>query len=287
MKKKLEIGLRQARLLCQMAADERLAFIAEGLPVILASAQGFWEGSRQLSDRPREASVLKGFATEEAAKILILMDAVRCPPTILPSKLGTIVGWFYNHLARLIYADAAAWHPKHIAQLRDWVASDRKAHYVEGNFGEFIVPNQTVYRRESQLYVDIYANGDGKAHWSTPVGYALPFPSFAPRALHLTESMEALGLFTVQGLIATADVWGQVDFAEKEDREDARRLTRQLIGRLDDLGVPSDSATQTDVETLYDWQLPMYHFDFSPIHVPLDELEAQQEAIFWSELGDP
>jgi len=286
MKKRLEIGLRQARLLCQMAAAERLAFIAEGLPIILASARGFWEASRQLSDRPREANVLEGFATEDAARILILMDAVRCPPKILPSRLGAIASWFYNHLARLIYAEVVGLRFMHVAELRDHVASVRKAHYVDGNFGEFIMPNGSLYKRERQLYVDIEAYEDGKPHWSQPVSYVRPLSAFGPRALQLTESMEALGLFTVQGLTAAADVWGQVDFAEREDRGNARRLTGQLIERLVDLGVPSDSATQTDVDTLYGWQLPMYHFDFSPIHVPLDELKAKQEAIFWSEVGD-
>ncbi|OAF16927.1 hypothetical protein [Bradyrhizobium neotropicale] len=52
----------------------------------------------------REAKVLEGFAKEEAAKILILMDAVRCPPKLIASKLNRIVGWFYDHLARLIIA---------------------------------------------------------------------------------------------------------------------------------------------------------------------------------------
>jgi hypothetical protein len=100
-------------------------------------------------------------ATEEAAKILILMDAVRCPGKILPSKLGTILGWFYDHLARLIYAEAVPWHPVNVAQLRDYVASERKAHYVEGRFSGFIMPNWSLYQRESQLYVDIQANEDG------------------------------------------------------------------------------------------------------------------------------
>lgn len=78
-------------------------------------------------DMPREAEVLEGFAKEEAAKILILMDAVRCPVKLLPSKLGTIIGWFYNHLARLIYADAVTWKPMHLAQLRQYVEPRRKA----------------------------------------------------------------------------------------------------------------------------------------------------------------
>jgi len=287
MTKKLEIGLRQARLLCRMTAVERLAFIAEGLPIILASAQGFWEASRQLSDRPREAEVLEGLATEEAAKILILMDAVRCPPKILPSKLGKIVRWFYDHLARLIYAKAVPWYPVNVAQLRDYVASERKAHYVDGPVGEFIMPNWSLYQRESQLYVDIQSDEDGKPYWSTrAVGYVNPSLSVEPPALWLTEAMEALGLFTVQGLTTTAEVWGQVEFTEKEGPEDAERLTRQLIGRLVELGLPSDSATQAHVNTFYRWQLPMYNFDLSIIDVPLDELKAEQEALFWSEVGD-
>lgn len=72
-----------------MSHDKRLAFLAEGLPIILASARGLWTASTRLTDMPREAEVLEGFAKEEAAKILILMDAVRCPAKLLPSKLGT------------------------------------------------------------------------------------------------------------------------------------------------------------------------------------------------------
>lgn len=68
---KLNIGLGQARRLCQMKQTNRLAFIAEGLPVILESARGFWSAEKLIETNPREAKVLRGFAEEEAAKILI------------------------------------------------------------------------------------------------------------------------------------------------------------------------------------------------------------------------
>jgi hypothetical protein len=77
MVSKLDIGLRQGRALCQMKHAERLDFIAEGLPLILESARGFWTASERLHDRPREADALEGHAEEEAAKILILLDIVR------------------------------------------------------------------------------------------------------------------------------------------------------------------------------------------------------------------
>jgi hypothetical protein len=47
---------------------------------MLASARGFWNAAQRLEDRRREADVLIGLAKEEAAKILIVLDIVRCPP---------------------------------------------------------------------------------------------------------------------------------------------------------------------------------------------------------------
>jgi hypothetical protein len=86
-----------------LSPDDRLTFVAEGLPVILDSARGFWNAAQQLTEAPREAEVLTGFAEEEAAKILILMDIVRCPAKPLSGRMSIMLGWFYDRLTRLIY----------------------------------------------------------------------------------------------------------------------------------------------------------------------------------------
>ncbi|TAI59686.1 hypothetical protein CWO89_44920 [Bradyrhizobium sp. Leo170] len=77
-----------------MSATDRLAFIAEGLPIIHASAKGFWSGSVELRGKPREAEVLAGFAKEEAAKILILLDIVRCPEKRISGKVTNWLAGF-------------------------------------------------------------------------------------------------------------------------------------------------------------------------------------------------
>jgi hypothetical protein len=269
-----------------MPQKERLAFIAEGLPIILASAQGFWNASLQLSKNPREADVLEGFAQEEAAKILILMDVVRCPPKTISGRLGKLIDWFYSHLARLIYADAVAWKPVNVAQLREYVKPHREAHYLEGSMGEYIVPNWAVYQRESKLYADIEAYEDGGPGWSEPKGHSSLLPNFKPRALVLAESMAALGLFTADGLRATSDIWQHVEFKDTETSRDAARLTQELLQRLLDLGLPTSAAEQEHVNSLYnDWQLPMYDFDLSIINIPLDELKERQEMLYISEVN--
>jgi hypothetical protein len=287
-----EIGLRQAKRLCQLNHRRRLEFLAECLPIILRSAQGFWQSSLQLrQSHGREAKVLEGFAQEEAAKILILMDAVRCPPEFVASKLNRIVGWFYDHLARLIYAEAVSWKPMHLAQLREYVDQQRRGHYLEGHAGEYIMPNWTIHERESRLYVDIEAYQDDTLNWNAPADPYTGFPfldSFVPPALRVAVAMEQVGMFTVKGLQAVSDIWGDLEYKDKEDHHDGEKLTERLLHRLHAESLMLDTAKEDDVAILYrTWQIPMYNLEFSLISVTLEGLEAAQEREYWSMVGDP
>ena len=271
-----------------MSTTDRLAFLAEGLPIIHASAKGFWSASVEMRAMPREAEVLAGFAKEEAAKILILVDAVRCPDRLVSSKLSMLIGRFYGHLERLIYAQLAEWWCEDIARLRKAVEPLRKAHDLEGNIGEFIVPNSTLYQRESKLYADVEAYEDGTPVWNAPVGHSSPFGPRMPAVLAVVDAMAACGIFTLAGLRATSQVWGQLEFTDSETLRDAERLTRQLFDRLIAEGLSQEFATQDHVDTLYrHWPLPMYHVDLGPIPVTLEELKAEQDRLYWAEVGDP
>jgi len=284
---KLDFGSRQAKRLCQMTPKDRLNFIADGLPIILESARGFWNAAGQLTAMPREAEVLESFAEEEAAKIFILLDAVRCPPKIASARLGAVIKHFYDHMARLLYAAAQSWKPMHVAQLREYIDTERKAHYLEGNGGEYILPNSTTARRESLLYADIEAYESGEPIWNTPTGFDSGFPRLMPTVLQVAEALSALGIFSQKGLQATADIWGQLDFKDTENHTDAARLTKELLTRLINEELPSETATQDHVNLVYgSWQLPMYNLDLRELDVPLDELHRQREAMMWSEYGE-
>jgi hypothetical protein len=282
----LQIGQKQAKRICQMSSADRLAFIAEGLPIILASAQGFWAASLKLQTMPREAEVLRGFAKEEAAKILILIDVVRCPQNLLAEKLAVIVGRFYGHLDRLIYAQMSEWWCEDVTRLRKMVEPLRQTHYLEGNMGEYILPNSAVYQRESKLYADIEAYEDGAPLWNAPVVHASGLPSMMPSVLAVVEAMSACGMLTLAGLTAVADIWSQLEFVEGESLQDAERLTRQLLDRVIAENLPAESATQEHVNALYQhWPLPMYNVDLTPISMTLEELKAEQDRLLWAESG--
>ena len=284
---KVPYGNRQARALCTMSYGARLDFIAEGLPIILKSAQGFWNASCLLDQSRREASVLEGFAEEECAKILILLDVVRCPASQVSVRVGRIVKKvFYDHLARLIYAKAQSWKPVDVTQLQEYVDTERQGHYLEGGMSEYIMPNWAIYSRESTMYADIEVHEDEKPRWSDPHHWSGIAMRMKPISLQLAEALSAIGVFTRAGLQATADTWGAVDFVDNQGYSEARDLTRQLATRLEADGLVSGEARDSDGHSFYNlWQLPMYNLDFTKIEVPLEQLEAEREAAYWAEVG--
>ena len=283
---KLKIGLKQANILCNITQEERMDLIAEGLPIILKSAQGFWLAAKHLKDNRREADILEGFAKEEAAKILILMDIVRCPQNLIGSKIGMLAGLLYNHLARLLYAEAQQWKPVTVSRLRSYVDEQRKAHYVDGFAGEFILPNWSIATRESQLYADIAVYENEKPIWNEPISYSLGFPRYKPLALQIAESLSSIGGFDRQGLTAIAKVWGQIEFKSLESWSDSERLTTELLEQLYRENLYREQATQQNFNWLFgNWQMPMYNLDFSLIYVSLAELKSEQDSMLWAEVG--
>lgn len=281
-------GNRRAMGLCNLPHEARLDLVAEGLPIIFDSAEGFRSSARLLETdgRSREAAVLNGFAIEEAAKILILMDLVRCPKRRVGKRCGPMIRTLYSHLARLIYADAQAWRPMTVTELRTYVDNARKSHGLEGYVGEYIVPNWSTYFRESTIYADIEGDEDGQLHWNRPSALASTCSRFDPPTLELARAMRALGMFERKAISIASDVWNSVEFVADQGVEDATELTRTMLEQM--LGSELVPPTATDSQAqllLHRWQLPMYDLDFREQPVPLEDLAAERDAALWREAG--
>ncbi|EPR21205.1 MULTISPECIES: hypothetical protein [Agrobacterium] len=282
---KIDIGLRQARKLTNLPHDERTAFISEGLPMLLESARGLYAASQTVSHMPRESAVLKGHAEEEAAKILILMDIVRCPKKLVAGRIGTLMGWYYDHLARLLYAEACRWRPINLKELRTIIDRRRVTHYLEGGMGEYIVPNDLIYRRETSLYADIEALDDGIFQWIAPSGYTSLFDA-APDALVVAEALSAFGAFSVKGLNAVSTVWNEMDFQDDTSCHENDRLIQATLQRLIDEQLASEAANEDHVQSLYGrWQMPLYALEMRAKEVDRSILVAEQENMLWAEMG--
>ncbi|MBO9547073.1 hypothetical protein [Caulobacter sp.] len=133
--KSIDIGMRQLRALANMPPKQRWNVIAEGLPILLTSAEALYAASRVNDENARVREILQGHAAEEAAKILILLDYVRCPLG-LSDPAQRMLRVFYDHGTRLIYATACGWRPTDVNELRTYVDRERASHYIEG-YAEF------------------------------------------------------------------------------------------------------------------------------------------------------
>jgi hypothetical protein len=275
----MQIGTGQAKRLCNMQPPQRLEFIAEGLPIILENAKSLMLASGTLAGFPREAAILEGLAEEECAKILILIDIIRCPATVVASRIGPMMKWFYDHLARLIYADAQNWQPASVVDLQGYVDLMRKSHYLEGEFGEFIEPNSVIFSRESALYADVVGIEDSDPMWISPLRpkSEKPFP-LEPQSFRIAKALSTVGAFTIQGLKILRDSWSGIDFSRSQDYYVSRELCRKMLEKLNTAHLTAETQT-----LLYQWQTPMYHIDFALIRVPLEDLRIHRQTVLRSE----
>lgn len=279
------IGLGQARQLCQMPQADVTEFLAEGLPVIYESAEKLFAAAEQLKEFPRERAILLGHAAEEAAKILILIDLIRCPTKKFARTVGPSVKWFYHHGARLIYAQAAHWRPMDLFQLSEYVDSERKSHSLIGNAGEHILPNWNLYEREALLYADVESPAEGVLRWSDPaeIGNRDHFPT---GIIHLVESMNKLGFFKREGVSIVASIWRAVDYYENQPASSLNDLIHETLTQLSDAGLASGNPDQGDIQNFYSlWQMPMYALEFQELKVSNQELKAEQDRLLWQESG--
>jgi hypothetical protein len=216
------------------------------------------------------------------------MDIVRCPPKVRGGLVGQMFDWFYGHLPRLLYAEAQSWKPTTVQQLQEYLDNSRRSHDIEGFAGEFIMPNSTLFDRESRLYADIVTYEDGEPIWSEPsVWTPVTFGDRRTSIWHVVKTLGDMGAFSRRGLDIVSKVWSAVDFVGEVECWSVRReLTEQMLEQLYAAGLISQNAEEGQVCDLYnEWQVPMYRLDFKPIEVPLEDLRAWQEAALWNEIG--
>jgi hypothetical protein len=130
--------------LAKLGDTEFFDQVAKGLQLIAEEVRRIDDAATGLSDdtytsllspeRNYPAPILSVVGAEEAAKTLILIDSVRCPVSKSKERTRTL-GYFYDHLAKTIYAEACRWRAANFAQLSRLITLDRQMYYLDGPTG--------------------------------------------------------------------------------------------------------------------------------------------------------
>ena len=141
--------------LLQLPDEKLFEEVSEGIRCIIDNAESLLAASDRLdaNREHRSAAILHAIATEESAKVLILIDLVRCPRCNQEGKRRTIQA-FVSHLAKEIYAAACGWRMSGFAEFKDAVTFMRRRFYLDGpNDVDWIVTEHAL--REAADYDEI------------------------------------------------------------------------------------------------------------------------------------
>jgi len=237
--------------------------IADGIKHILKNASAMLEDAEILykQNHQRGNSVLQALANEEAAKVLILIDAVRCPKK-LKENLSKQLSWFNHHLAKGIYSEACYWKMESYGELLEAVESEREKYYLDGpNDIDWIFFNRILGEREETIYVD-YVEIEGNYFWQFPKdSQFLNKPVSC--ALDLCMSMKELGILTPIGLKEMSNYWEGIQITEDFHYMKLRELYLDMIYLFVEKGIIQNSEGRHVSCILESWQFPMYLLDFT------------------------
>ena len=143
------------------------------MPLIVDNAVSLDETAHRLyrEKESRASEIMQGFAEEEAAKFLILIDFVRCPRD--SDRRAQVLKRFYDHVEKRVYAMTCSY-PRiaSFRELSELVDSECRSYYLDGpNWVDWISPNSISANREQALYVDYVrdiTDAVGEYHWTTP-----------------------------------------------------------------------------------------------------------------------
>ena len=265
--------------------------VAHGIDRLIANSQRLDASAQRLSQAGDEASatLLGSFADEEAAKVLILMDAVRCPAAETEARTRTLKRWS-DHLWKGIYVRSCDWSVSNFQELKSYIDAELRPFYLDGPMDvDWIFRNEIRDQRERQIYVDLVEDitetgGDRQnSWWAAPEDFSSAgFKYRTSRCVHVAASLHALGFSTERGLEHVAKIWQPIDPTSMDYSEMLTKIRETLLAvQSDERESSASSQGQSSPNALAEWPYPLW-----PIEEPestststyLDALRKAREA---------
>lgn len=240
--------------------------VAVGIPLIVANAESLEAAAERLfsAGEHRASDIIRGFAEEEAAKVLILLDAVRCPAEYRKATLKC----FRGHMEKRIYAMTASYpNIMSFGELRHLVAHERQPYYLDGpNSVDWIFANSITTERETTIYVDYVqdiSDGSGTHTWVAPTQWDKRLgPYQRPESVQLSRALCDAGAKSADGVALIADTWRKFTPNDDTSREELRQLTVTMLERLLESGC-AELDQDTANRIVSSWSFPLWPFELS------------------------
>lgn len=226
--------------------DERLFVeVSDGISLIVQNIVELVEAAEILrrQGQYRVANAIYAAAEEEAGKVLVLIDLIRCPiASEWKDAKNRIARRCYDHVAKRIYAKMCwAIGIQSFEELQQHVEMESWEYHLDGpNDVDWIFSNAIKSEREGSLYVDYVQDiteEPSKFLWRQP-----PDPLWksswhrVPDAVDLVQALVKVGAVSPDGLAVIADVWRKFEPNVKTNRAEVSNIIEDTLEKLAKLG---------------------------------------------------
>lgn len=260
---------RSIKHLCQLDDDRLFAECAIGIEKVVEVVQRLDAAAASLSASGQNlpASILGDLAAEEAAKVLILIDLIRCPKA-RGLERSRVARYFYDHVAKGVYAIASRWNVADFNELAEGINEKRAAYYLDGpNDVDWIFRNSILQEREDQMYVgyvrdDTEGEGLGEPIWTSPDADS-SFPYSQPFIVRIAISLFSVGLTSPASLKIIASIWRHVNPSPAMPVEELWGLNHKTLEELHAAGHLKKEAEAEYGFVWKKWPYPMWPLDLT------------------------
>ena len=249
--------------LAQLSDDRLFGQLSEGMRLILENAESLDKTACSLvqMNELRVADLVRRLAEEEASKVLILIDAARCPRDHIRKPLNS----FRDHVAKGIYAQACSWRPTTFGDVSHYAKAERRQFYLDGPRDvDWIFPNSITAERNRTMYVDYVQDVTDEAgdySWISPLShpsawYAASYSS--PESLIVARAIHGIGATNHRGLASLARLWRSFIPSCQTTVAELYELIRHTYRSLKEQGICPDASTGEGLGALLDWPFPLW-----------------------------
>ena len=260
--------------------------VARGIKHLTANIKRLDCSARLISQAGDEvsAALLGGFADEEAAKVLILVDAVRCPATKKKARARTLKRW-NDHLWKGIYVRSCDWRPTDFCESASYIDTELQPFYLDGPMDvDWIFPNEILDHRERQIYVDLVKDitetgAAQSAYWVAPIDLGSEMYKYRTSScVEVALSLHDFGITTERGLNHVACIWQPVDPASIDRSELSAKIQQTVLAVQSEQGWTTGMSEVTSTFTpLANWPYPLW---------PIDDPERASNSTFLDSLRE-
>jgi AbiV family abortive infection protein len=253
--------------MCQLSEARFFVEIARGIELVTHNALNLEGDAESLYGKNSNGyDILMSVACEEAAKALILFDAIRCP--YKSNHWEDQLSKFNSHLAKGIYALMCDWEPSSFAEVCKYIQIERKKFYLDGpNDVDWIFYNSIFHSRERQIYVDYVCTEDGH-DWISPLQIQRSFTHMTPRVISIAKALCVSGCISASALRLIAEMWSPIRMSGEFSRQELRELNYRMLSELE-----TKDLLQNDDKTILGTIINHLPFPIYEVELTLEQVD--------------